>query len=153
MNAGASVDPRLLRRVAVSSLLGTAIEYYDFLVYGTMSALVFAVVFFPESDPVTGTIASFGTLAAGYLARPVGGVLFGHFGDRLGRKAMLVLTMTLMGAASFLIGLLPTFATIGVAAPILLVTLRAIQGVALGGEWGGATLMVTEHAQPQRRGF
>ncbi len=146
-------DPGVLRQVAVSSLLGTAIEYYDFLVYGTMSALVFGRVFFPDSDPALATIAAFGTLAAGYVARPLGGILFGHFGDRIGRKKMLVLTMSLMGAASFLIGLLPTFAAVGVAAPLLLVALRVIQGVAIGGEWGGATLMVTEHAEPHRRGF
>lgn len=143
----------LLRRVALSSLLGTAIEYYDFLVYGTMSALVFGLVFFPESDPAVATIAAFGTLAAGYVARPVGGIVFGHFGDRMGRKSMLVLTMVLMGTASFLVGVLPTFAAIGIAAPILLVALRVIQGVAIGGEWGGATLMVTEHAEPHRRGM
>lgn len=142
-----------LRRVALSSLLGTAIEYYDFLVYGTMSALAFSLVFFPESNPAVATIAAFGTLAAGYVARPVGGILFGHFGDRLGRKSMLVLTMVLMGTASFLIGLLPSFAAVGVAAPILLVVLRVIQGVAIGGEWAGATLMVTEHAEAHRRGF
>lgn len=153
MSQASSTDPTLLRRVALSSLLGTAIEYYDFLVYGTMSALVFGMVFFPESNPAAATIAAFGTLAAGYVARPVGGVLFGHFGDRLGRKSMLVLTMVLMGSASFLIGLLPTYAAIGVAAPILLMTLRVIQGIAIGGEWGGATLMVTEHADPDRRGF
>ncbi|MEZ0341124.1 MFS transporter [Mycobacterium sp. pV006] len=146
-------DQTLLRRVALSSLLGTAIEYYDFLVYGTMSALVFGIVFFPDSDPAVATIAAFGTLAAGYVARPVGGILFGHFGDRLGRKSMLVLTMLLMGIASFLIGLLPTYAAIGVAAPVLLVTLRIIQGIAIGGEWGGATMMVTEHAEAHRRGF
>ena len=146
-------DPALLPRVALSSMLGTAIEYYDFLLYGTMSALVFGAVFFPESDPATATIAAFGTLAAGYVARPVGGIIFGHFGDRIGRKSMLVLTMSLMGAASFLVGLLPTFASVGIAAPILLVTLRVIQGVAIGGEWGGATLMVSEHAEPHRRGF
>lgn len=145
-------NPALLRRVAISSLLGTAIEYYDFLVYGTMSALVFGTVFFPGSDPAVATVAAFGTLAAGYVARPVGGILFGHFGDRLGRKSMLVLTMTLMGVASFLVGVLPTFASVGVAAPIMLVALRVIQGVAIGGEWGGATLMVTEHAEPHRRG-
>jgi MFS family permease len=134
-------------------MLGTAIEYYDFLVYGTMSALVFGTIFFPESDPAVGTIAAFGTLAAGYVARPVGGILFGHFGDRVGRKSMLVLTMVLMGGASFLIGLLPTFGAIGILAPILLVALRVIQGIAIGGEWGGATLMVAEHADPRRRGF
>lgn len=153
MNEAPRPDPALLRRVALSSLLGTAIEYYDFLVYGTMSALVFGLVFFPDSDPAVATIAAFGTLAAGYVARPVGGILFGHFGDRVGRKTMLVVTMVLMGVASFLIGLLPTYAAIGVSAPILLVALRVIQGIAIGGEWGGATLMVTEHADADRRGF
>lgn len=148
-----SADTASLRRVALSSLLGTAIEYYDFLVYGTMSALVFGLLFFPESDPAVGTIAAFGTLAAGYVARPLGGILFGHFGDRVGRKSILVLTMGLMGGATFAIGLLPTFASIGVAAPILLVTLRVVQGLAIGGEWGGATLMVNEYAERHRRGF
>ncbi len=146
-------EPRVLRRVALSSLLGTAIEYYDFLVYGTMSALVFGLVFFPDSDPAVATIAAFGTLAAGYVARPLGGILFGHFGDRVGRKSMLVLTMVLMGASSFVIGVLPTYSAIGVAAPVLLVLLRVVQGIAIGGEWGGATLMVTEHADADRRGF
>lgn len=148
----ATADPRLLRRVALSSLLGTIIEYYDFLLYSTMAALVFGQVFFPGSNPAVGTIAAFGTLAAGYVARPLGGLIFGHFGDRLGRKAMLVVTMVLMGVASFLIGLLPTYATIGVAAPVLLVVLRVAQGIAVGGEWGGATLMVVEHADARRRG-
>lgn len=146
-------DPTLLRRIAVSSLLGTAIEYYDFLLYSTMTALVFNKIFFPASNPALGTIAAFGTLAAGYVARPIGGVFFGHFGDRIGRKSMLVLTMGLMGASSFLIGALPTYHTAGIVAPLLLVLLRVVQGVALGGEWGGATLMVTEHAEPHRRGF
>ncbi|MCV7278908.1 MHS family MFS transporter [Mycolicibacterium flavescens] len=146
-------DRSSLRRIAVSSLIGTAIEYYDFLIYASLAALVFGKVFFPNSDPAVATIASFGTFAAGYLARPIGGVLFGHFGDRVGRKSMLVLTMTLMGISSFLIGLLPGYAQIGVAAPVLLVALRVVQGVALGGEWGGATLMVAEHADPDRRGF
>jgi MFS family permease len=137
----------------VSSLIGTAIEYYDFLIYASLAALVFGKVFFPNSDPAVATIASFGTFAAGYVARPVGGVLFGHFGDRMGRKSMLVLTMTLMGVSSFLIGVLPGYASIGVAAPILLVAFRVVQGIALGGEWGGATLMVAEYAEPERRGF
>ncbi|WP_051844940.1 MFS transporter [Streptomyces globisporus] len=148
-----SSDPALLRRVALSSLLGTVIEYYDFLLYGTMAALVLGELFFPESDPAVGTIAAFGTLAAGYVARPLGGAVFGHFGDRLGRKSMLVLTMALMGVASFLIGVLPTYGTIGVAAPVLLVLFRVVQGVAIGGEWAGATLMVVEHADPRRRGL
>ncbi|MER6133847.1 MFS transporter [Streptomyces sp. NPDC001815] len=149
----ASERNRQLRRVALSGLLGTAVEFYDFLVYGTVAALVFGELFFPGADPAVGTIAAFGTFAAGYVARPLGGVLFGHFGDRLGRKSMLLLTMGLMGAASFLIGLLPTYDTIGVWAPVLLIILRVVQGIAIGGEWGGATLMVVEHAGERRRGL
>lgn len=141
-----------LRKVALSSLLGTTIEYYDFLLYGTMSALVLGRLFFPTSSPAASTLAAFGTLAAGYAARPLGGILFGHFGDRLGRKSTLVVTMMLMGGASFLIGVLPTYSTIGFAAPVLLVLLRVVQGVAVGGEWGGASLMVVEHADSGRRG-
>ncbi|WP_030544258.1 MFS transporter [Streptomyces albus] len=151
-----SADQRQLRRVALSSMLGTAIEFYDFLVYGTLAALVFGSLFFPGADPAVGTIAAFGTFAAGYVARPLGGIVFGHFGDRMGRKSMMLLTMTLMGVASFLIGVLPTYDTIGVWAPVLLVTLRVVQGLAIGGEWGGATLMVVEHAertQSSRRGL
>ncbi|MFG2284095.1 MFS transporter [Streptomyces asoensis] len=144
---------RQLRMVAASGLLGTAVEFYDFLVYGTVAALVFGELFFPGADPAVGTIAAFGTFAAGYVARPLGGILFGHFGDRLGRKSMLLLTMGLMGGASFLVGLLPTYATIGVWAPVLLITLRVVQGIAIGGEWGGATLMVVEHAGERRRGL
>ncbi|MEU1179935.1 MFS transporter [Streptomyces sp. NPDC005820] len=144
---------RQLRRVALSGLLGTAVEFYDFLVYGTVAALVFGELFFPGADPAVGTIAAFGTFAAGYVARPLGGILFGHFGDRLGRKSMLLLTMGLMGGASFVIGLLPTYDTIGVWAPVLLITLRVVQGIAIGGEWGGATLMVVEHAGERRRGL
>ncbi|MFG2463895.1 MFS transporter [Streptomyces canus] len=144
---------RQLRRVALSGLLGTAVEFYDFLVYGTVAALVFGELFFPGADPAVGTIAAFGTFAAGYVARPIGGIVFGHFGDRLGRKNMLLLTMGLMGGASFLIGLLPTYDTIGVWAPVLLITLRVVQGIAIGGEWGGATLMVVEHAGERRRGL
>ncbi|MFD4405280.1 MFS transporter [Nocardia sp. NPDC058499] len=143
---------RQLRRVALSSLLGTVIEYYDFLLYGTMAALVFGTLYFPSSSGAVSTIAAFGTLAAGYAARPVGGILFGHFGDKLGRKSTLIVSMTLMGAASFLIGVLPTYDRIGVLAPILLVTLRVVQGIAVGGEWGGAALMVIESAEPHRRG-
>ncbi|RRR82413.1 MFS transporter, partial [Streptomyces sp. RP5T] len=149
----ASDRTRQLRRVALSGLLGTAVEFYDFLVYGTVAALVFGELFFPGADPAVGTIAAFGTFAAGYVARPIGGIVFGHFGDRLGRKKMLLLTMGLMGGASFLIGLLPTYDTIGVWAPVLLITLRVLQGIAIGGEWGGATLMVVEHAGERRRGL
>lgn len=149
-------DSRQLRRVAVSGLLGTTVEFYDFLVYGTVAALVFGDLFFPRADPAVGTIAAFGTFAAGYLARPLGGIVFGHFGDRIGRKSMMLLTMVLMGSGSFLIGLLPTYDAIGVWAPVLLVALRVVQGIAIGGEWGGAMLMVVEHAeqtQGSRRGL
>ncbi|MFF5256073.1 MFS transporter [Streptomyces leeuwenhoekii] len=151
-----SPDTRQLRRVALSGLVGTAVEFYDFLVYGTVAALVFGDLFFPEADPAVGTIAAFGTFAAGYAARPLGGIVFGHFGDRVGRKSMMLLTMALMGCGSFLIGLLPTYEAIGVWAPVLLIALRVVQGVAIGGEWGGATLMVVEHAeraQGDRRGL
>jgi MFS family permease len=139
-------------RVALSSLLGTTIEYYDFLLYGTMAALVFGTVFFPDSNSGVATIAAFGTLAAGYLARPLGGLIFGHFGDRLGRKRTLVASMMLMGVASTLIGFLPGYSSIGIAAPILLIVLRTVQGIAVGGEYGGAALMVIEHAGKGRRG-
>ncbi|MEV0333402.1 MFS transporter [Nocardia sp. NPDC050717] len=145
-------DASLRRRAAFSSLLGTTIEYYDFILYGTMAAVVFGPLFFPGSNPALSTIASFGTLAAGYVARPLGGVIFGHFGDRLGRKSMLLITMIMMGTASALIGLLPTYHTIGAVAPVLLVLLRVVQGLAVGGEWGGAALMVVEHADAGRRG-
>ncbi|WP_280438401.1 MFS transporter [Nocardia carnea] len=149
---GAASDNTQLRKVALSSLLGTVLEYYDFLLYSTMAALVFGRLFFPSSNSAASTIAAFGTLAAGYAARPIGGILFGHFGDRLGRKSMLIVTMLMMGGASFVIGLLPDYGTIGVLAPILLVALRLIQGIAIGGEWGGAALMVIEHADNERRG-
>ncbi|WP_328500766.1 MHS family MFS transporter [Streptomyces sp. NBC_00457] len=145
-------DTRQLRRVALSGLLGTAVEFYDFLVYGTVAALVFGDLFFPKADPAVGTIAAFGTFAAGYVARPLGGIVFGHFGDRIGRKSMMLLTMALMGCGSFLIGVLPTYDAIGVWAPVLLVTLRVVQGIAIGGEWGGATLMVVEHAERTQSG-
>jgi MFS family permease len=143
-------DPSQLRRAAMSSFLGSVIEYYDFLLYATAAAVVFSKVFFANLDPLVATVASFGTFATGYLARPLGGVIFGHFGDLLGRKRMLVLTMTLMGVGSFLIGLLPTYAQIGQLAPIGLVLLRVLQGVAVGGEWGGAVLMSAEHATSRR---
>jgi metabolite-proton symporter len=145
--------PIARRRAMISSYLGTTVEFYDFLLYGTAAALVFPALFFPGADPLMGTLAAFATLAVGYLARPLGGVIFGHFGDRLGRKRMLVITLVMMGSVSFLIGLLPTYAQIGVWAPILLVTLRLIQGVAVGGEWAGAALMSMEHSKPTSRGF
>ncbi|MFD9888507.1 MFS transporter [Amycolatopsis sp. NPDC059027] len=139
-----------LRRAVASSFLGSVIEYYDFLLYATASALVFGKVFFTGLDSWVATIASLGTFTTGYLARPLGGLIFGHFGDRVGRKRMLVLTMVLMGAASFLIGLLPTYRQVGAWAPVGLVLLRVLQGVAVGGEWGGAVLMSAEHATSRR---
>ncbi|GGF94407.1 MFS transporter [Rhodococcoides trifolii] len=145
-------DPKMVRRAAASSFIGSVIEYYDFFVYATCAAVVFKDVFFTNMTPLLGTLASLSTFAAGYLARPFGGVVFGHFGDRLGRKKMLVLTMMIMGIASTLVGVLPSYETAGFLAPILLVLLRVVQGVALGGEWGGAVLMTAEHAD-SRRGF
>lgn len=146
-------DRKSIRQVAFASFVGTAVEWYDFFIYGTAAALVFPRLFFPRFDPLAGTLASFATFGVGFLARPVGGAVFGHFGDRIGRKSMLVTTLLLMGGATFLIGLLPTFERIGVIAPILLVTLRFVQGFAVGGEWGGAILMAFEHAPEQDRTF
>ncbi|MDI6102350.1 MFS transporter [Actinoplanes sp. NEAU-A12] len=140
-------------KVVFASLVGTAVEWYDFFLYGSAAALVFGALFFPASDPVTGTLLAFGTYALGFVARPLGGIVFGHFGDRVGRKRMLVLSLMLMGAATVAIGLLPTYATIGVAAPILLLICRLAQGFAVGGEWGGAVLMAAEHGDDARRGF
>ncbi len=139
--------------IAFAGAIGTIIEWYDFLIYGTAAALVFNSSFFPNIDPRIGALASLGAFAVGFLARPIGGVIFGHFGDRLGRKSMLMLTMMLMGLSTGAIGLLPTYAQIGISAPVLLVLLRVAQGVALGGEWGGASLMVVEHAPSNRRGL
>jgi len=142
-----------IQKVVFASLVGTAVEWYDFFLYGSAAALVFGALFFPGSDPVTGTLLAFGTYAVGFAARPLGGIVFGHFGDRVGRKKMLVVSLMMMGIATFAIGLLPTYATIGVAAPILLVLCRLFQGFAVGGEWGGAVLMSAEHGDPERRGF
>ncbi|MDN5912713.1 MAG: MFS transporter, partial [Yaniella sp.] len=141
------------RRVILSSYLGSSIEFYDFLLYASASALVFPTVFFSDLDPLAGTIASYGTFAAGYLARPLGGAIFGHFGDKLGRKKMLVLSMFIMGIASTLIGLVPSAEMIGSWGAVILVMLRMFQGIAVGGEWGGAALMALEHSEKGRRGF
>ncbi len=142
-----------IRRVALTSLAGTSIEWYDFFLYGVAAALVFPAAFFPENTPTMGLILSFGTFAFGFIARPVGGILFGHFGDRIGRKRTLILALMLMGVASTLIGLLPTYASIGIVAPVLLVVLRFAQGLAIGGQWGGAMLLVTESAPADKRGY
>ena len=142
-----------VRRVALASMVGTSIEWYDFFVFGTASALVFGRLFFPTFSELAGTLAAFASFAVGFVARPVGGLVFGHFGDRIGRKTTLVVTLTMMGVATFLMGLMPTYDTIGVWAPILMVALRFVQGLAVGGEWGGAVLMATEHSGGKRRGF
>jgi metabolite-proton symporter len=142
-----------LRRVVMASLIGTTIEWYDFFLYGSAAALVFNKLFFPEFDPLTGTLLAFATYALGFVARPVGGIVFGHFGDRIGRKRLLMLSLILMGVATVLIGLLPTYAQIGIWAPLALIVLRLVQGFAVGGEWGGAVLMAAEHGDAARRGF
>ena len=140
-------------RIMWASVLGTVVEWYDFLIYGTAAALVFNKLFFPTLDPTAGTLAAFGSYAVGFVARPLGGAIFGHFGDRIGRKAMLTLTMLIMGFGTFLIGCLPTYGQIGLWAPALLIGLRLLQGIGVGGEWGGAVLMVIEHAPADRRGL
>jgi len=137
----------------MASLIGTTIEWYDFFLYGSAAALVFNKLFFPEFDPLTGTLLAFATYALGFVARPVGGVVFGHFGDRIGRKRLLMLSLVLMGIATIFIGLLPTYAQVGIWAPIGLIALRLVQGFAVGGEWGGAVLMAAEHGDAARRGF
>jgi metabolite-proton symporter len=142
-----------VRLVAVASFIGTTIEWYDFFLYGTAAALVFNRLFFPTFDPLMGTLAAFGTYAVGFFARPVGGIVIGHYGDKIGRKSMLVLTLVVMGVATFLIGLLPTYEQIGPWAAVGLVLLRVAQGFGVGGEWGGAVLMAVEHAPPGTRGY
>ncbi|ANY08441.1 MFS transporter [Pseudonocardia sp. HH130630-07] len=140
------------RRAALASLIGTAIEWYDYFIFGTASVLVFGTLFFPSEDPLAGTLSAFAVFGVGFFARPVGGLVFGHIGDRLGRKGALVTTLMMMGVATFLMGLLPTTAQIGVLAPILLVLLRIVQGFGVGGEWGGAALVAVEYAPEGRRG-
>jgi metabolite-proton symporter len=144
---------RSLARIVSASLVGTTIEWYDFFLYGSAAALVFNTVFFPDFDPLTGTLLAFSTYAIGFAARPIGGLVFGHFGDKVGRKKLLILSLLMMGVATFAIGLLPTYAAVGAAAPLLLTFLRLVQGFALGGEWGGAVLLVSEHGGAKRRGF
>ena len=146
-------DRTSLRDVIAASFIGSVIEWYDFFIFGTAAALIFGQLFFPGSDPLLGTLYSFGIYAVGFIARPIGGVFCGHYGDRIGRKSMLVMTLVVMGVATALVGLLPTYESIGIWAPILLIVLRFLQGFAVGGEWGGATLMAVEYAPPGRRGF
>jgi len=143
-----------MRKVAMTSLAGTSIEWYDFFLYGTAAAIIFPKAFFPqELPPMVLLIISFSTFAVGFIARPLGGLIFGHFGDRIGRKKTLVVALMMMGVATTLIGFLPTYATIGIAAPLLLVALRFVQGLAIGGQWGGAMLLVTESAPADQRGW
>ena len=148
-----SVGSASMRRIVWSSVIGTAVEWYDFLIYAVATALVFNKLFFPVADPALATIAAFGTYAVGFLARPLGAAIFGHLGDKHGRKAMLASTIIIMGLGTFCIGLLPTYEQIGLAAPILLVLLRFLQGIGIGGEWGGAVLMVVENAPAKKRGL
>ncbi|TDN61641.1 MFS transporter [Paraburkholderia sp. BL10I2N1] len=150
----APVDDRSLRRIVIASVAGNALEWYDFFLYSTAAALVFGELLFPKgTDPLVGTLAAFAGFAVGFAARPFGGVLFGHIGDRYGRKGALVWTLSIMGGATFLIGLLPTYAQAGLWAPALLVLLRVLQGIASGGEWGGGVLMISESAPPEKRGY
>jgi MFS transporter, MHS family, shikimate and dehydroshikimate transport protein len=142
-----------MRTVVAASAIGTTIEWYDFLIYGTAASLVLNKLFFPTHDPLVGKLLAIGTIGVGFFARPIGAIILSHFGDRLGRKSMLILTLVSMGVATTLIGLLPAYASIGVAAPILLVACRLVQGIAVGGEWGGAVLLATEHSPAHRRGF
>ncbi|MDI6023635.1 MFS transporter [Leucobacter sp. UT-8R-CII-1-4] len=149
----ARLDQSKMRKIATASVIGTTVEWYDLFLFGTASALVFNQVFFPNLPPAVGTILAFLTFAAAYVARTLGAILFGHFGDRLGRKSMLLISLLTMGAATLAIGLVPDYNTIGLAAPFILLTLRIIQGLALGGEWGGAVLMTVEHAPEDKRGW
>ncbi|GED12339.1 MFS transporter [Aneurinibacillus migulanus] len=142
-----------VKKVAVASVVGTSIEWYDFFLYGTMSALVFPKLFFPQADPFINILQSFTVFFLGFLARPIGAMIFGHFGDRIGRKATLVTTLMFMGISTVLIGLLPTYESIGMAAPILLILLRMCQGIGVGGEWGGSVVLSTEWSSKKRRGL
>jgi MHS family shikimate/dehydroshikimate transporter-like MFS transporter len=142
-----------VRRVAFASSIGTTLEWYDFFIFAAAAALVFNKLFFPSVDPVAGTIAALASSTVGFISRPLGGIVFGHFGDRFGRKRMMVASLTGMGVVTFLIGLLPTYSSIGIAAPVLLVSLRFLQGIAIGGEWGAASVLVVEHSTPKNRGF
>jgi MFS family permease len=146
-------NERLVRRVALASGIGSMLEFYDFYLYGALSATIFGTLFFHSEDPAVGTLLALATFGVGFVARPVGGIIAGHFGDKVGRKSVLIATLALMGISTVGIGILPTYETIGTAAPILLVTLRVLQGLAHGGEWGGASIMTIEHAPEGRRGF
>ena len=147
------VDERSRRLVIIASLIGTTVEWYDFFLYGTITGLVFNKLFFPADNAFVATMLAYTVYAMGFVTRPVGGILFGHFGDKIGRKPLLVMTLLIMGISTFLVGLVPTYASIGIAAPLMLLALRLLQGIGLGGEWGGAVLMAFEYAPRERRGF
>lgn len=146
-------NSKVSKRVLLASLVGSSIEWFDYFLYGTVAALVFNQLFFPAEDPTVGTMLAFASFALSFFIRPFGGIIFSHIGDKIGRKKTLVLTLSLMGGATVLMGLLPTYQAIGVAAPILMVTLRLVQGLGIGGEWGGAMLLAVEYAPPEKRGF
>ena len=153
MDQSAKKDPKEVRRVVTASLIGATIEWYDFFLYGVVAGIVFNKLYFPVSDPLVATMLTYGTFAVGFISRPLGGVIFGHFGDKVGRKSMLVMTLMIMGLATVLIGLVPTYDQIGIWAPILLLILRVAQGIGLGGEWGGAVIMSFEYSPKAKRGF
>ena len=146
-------DTASVRRVLFASLLGATLEWYDFILYGVVAGIVFNKLFFPAGDAFVSTMLAYATFAVGFLARPLGGIVFGHFGDRIGRKSVLVTTLMITGVSTILIGLLPTYDQIGIAAPLLLLLLRILQGIGLGGEWGGGVLLAYEYAPPDRRGL
>ena len=148
-----ATDEKAIRRVVTSALVGASIEWYDFFLYGVVAGIVFNKLYFPAGDPLVATMLAYATFAVGFVTRPLGGVIFGHFGDKIGRKSMLILTLMIMGVATFLIGLVPTYDSIGIWAPIALLVLRVCQGIGLGGEWGGAVLMAYEYAPKEKRGF
>lgn len=153
MSADPRIDSRMLRRVALASVIGATVEWYDFFLYGVVAGIVFNKLYFPTSDPVVSTLLAYTTFAVGFVTRPIGGVLFGHFGDRIGRKSALILTLFIMGISTAGVAFVPTYAQIGVWAPILLLSLRVLQGIGLGGEWGGAVLMAYEYAPQHQRGL
>src|ERR1700743_2234471 len=142
----------LLRRVAVASVIGATVEWYDFFLYGVVAGIVFNKLYFPAHDALVSTMLAYGTFAVGFITRPLGGVIFGHFGDKVGRKSALICTLVIMGVSTAGVAFVPTFAQIGIWAPILLLALRVLQGIGLGGEWGGAVLMAYEYAEPNQRG-
>src|SRR5690606_10421791 len=152
-NHGQARSSRQYVTAGLASMMGTTIEWYDFFLYGTAAALIFNKIFFPAFDPITGTLAAFATYSVGFFARPLGGFVFGHFGEKLGRKSMLLITLFLMGIPTILIGLIPSYESIGYWAAVLLVLMRFLQGIAVGGEWGGAVLMAVEHAPEGKKGF